>query len=172
MSMPQAVPVAEKDVFLKAYEREFHTTMRVLSAYPKDKLDLTADNLRSARDIATLFVGEQAVADMAMNGNIDFSAEPSPPASMDDIITMFETLFRRNIDRVRSLSENAYNSTVMFPTGPGTGAQLRTADVLWLTLYDMVHHRGQLSVYLRLAGGKVPSIYGPSADEMEQVFLI
>jgi uncharacterized damage-inducible protein DinB len=31
----------------------------------------------------------------------------------------------------------------------------------------LVHHRGQLTVYLRMAGGKVPGLYGPSADEME-----
>jgi uncharacterized damage-inducible protein DinB len=36
---------------------------------------------------------------------------------------------------------------------------------LWAMLADQIHHRGQLSVYLRMAGGKVPSIYGPSADE-------
>ena len=38
-------------------------------------------------------------------------------------------------------------------------------DVLWGILMDSIHHRGQFSVYLRMAGGKVPSIYGPSADE-------
>jgi len=37
--------------------------------------------------------------------------------------------------------------------------------VLWSVLMDQVHHRGQLSVYLRLVGAKVPSIYGPTADE-------
>ena len=36
--------------------------------------------------------------------------------------------------------------------------------VLWTALFDAVHHRGQLSVYIRPMGGKVPSIYGPSAD--------
>jgi uncharacterized damage-inducible protein DinB len=36
---------------------------------------------------------------------------------------------------------------------------------LWLMLMDSIHHRGQLSVYIRPAGGKVPSIYGPSGDE-------
>jgi uncharacterized damage-inducible protein DinB len=166
------MPATEKDVFLKAYEREFKTTMRVLNAYPKDKLDLTADNLRSARDIASLFVGEQAVVDMAMNGNIDFSAEPAGPSTIDELIAMFQGMFQKNIERVTNLSDTAYNAAVVFPTGPGTGSKLRTADVLWLTLYDMVHHRGQLSVYLRLAGGKVPSIYGPSADEVQNVFLI
>jgi MFS family permease len=37
--------------------------------------------------------------------------------------------------------------------------------LLWLAFFDVVHHRGQLSTYVRPMGGKVPSIYGPSADE-------
>jgi hypothetical protein len=162
----------EKEVFLKAFERECNTTLRVLNAYPKDKLDLKGDSLRSAREIAFLFIGEQAVADMAMNGNIDFGGDPSAPSSIAEIIGMFQGMFKKNIERVQKLSDQDYNSTVVFPTGPGTGATLRKADVLWLTLCDMVHHRGQLSVYVRLAGGKVPSIYGPSADETKQVYLV
>ena len=38
-------------------------------------------------------------------------------------------------------------------------------NMLWGFLFDMVHHRGQLSSYLRPMGGKVPAIYGPSGDE-------
>lgn len=38
-------------------------------------------------------------------------------------------------------------------------------DLLWFLLFDEIHHRGQFSIYLRMADGKVPSIYGPSADE-------
>jgi len=41
----------------------------------------------------------------------------------------------------------------------------RRGDVLWYSLHALIHHRGQLSVYLRMVGGKVPSIYGPSGDE-------
>ena len=36
--------------------------------------------------------------------------------------------------------------------------------LLWIALFDAVHHRGQLSAYIRPMGGKVPSIYGPSGD--------
>jgi uncharacterized damage-inducible protein DinB len=43
--------------------------------------------------------------------------------------------------------------------------QVPVSDILWIMLMDSIHHRGQLSVYVRMAGGKVPSIYGPSADE-------
>jgi uncharacterized damage-inducible protein DinB len=38
-------------------------------------------------------------------------------------------------------------------------------DMLWGFLFDGIHHRGQLSTYLRPMGAKVPSIYGPSADD-------
>ena len=41
----------------------------------------------------------------------------------------------------------------------------RRIDILWFLLHDQIHHRGQFSVYLRMAGGQVPSIYGPSGDE-------
>jgi uncharacterized damage-inducible protein DinB len=45
------------------------------------------------------------------------------------------------------------------------GHQLTVREVMWAELHDQIHHRGQFSVYLRLAGARVPSIYGPSADE-------
>jgi uncharacterized damage-inducible protein DinB len=57
------------------------------------------------------------------------------------------------------------NETVQFPVGRDQVAPLRRGDVLWMFLYDGIHHRGQVSVYQRIAGGKVRSIYGPSADE-------
>ncbi len=39
-------------------------------------------------------------------------------------------------------------------------------NMVWGFLFDMVHHRGQLTAYIRPMGGKVPAIYGPSADDM------
>ena len=62
-------------------------------------------------------------------------------------------------------SDQDLNLTIRIPLGPGTTGELRRIDVLWQQLLDQVHHRGQFSVYLRLAGAKVPSIYGPTADE-------
>ena len=38
-------------------------------------------------------------------------------------------------------------------------------DFLWYMFFDAIHHRGQLSTYIRPMGGKVPSIYGPSGDD-------
>lgn len=52
-----------------------------------------------------------------------------------------------------------------FFVAPKQMGDVRIMDIFWMMVMDMVHHRGQFSVYLRMAGGKVPSIYGPSADE-------
>ena len=49
--------------------------------------------------------------------------------------------------------------------GPGAEWSDTLENMFWGYLFDMVHHRGQLSAYLRPMGGKVPSIYGPSADD-------
>jgi len=57
------------------------------------------------------------------------------------------------------------NEEIDWMVGAGEFAKVRRGDILWMALHDMIHHRGQLSVYIRIAGGKVPSIYGPSADE-------
>jgi uncharacterized damage-inducible protein DinB len=57
------------------------------------------------------------------------------------------------------------NGMVKFFTGPKTIGEIPLIDFLRLMLHDEIHHRGQFSVYKRMADGRVPSIYGPSADE-------
>jgi uncharacterized damage-inducible protein DinB len=45
------------------------------------------------------------------------------------------------------------------------GRKFVADEFMLMMLHDQIHHRGQLTVYVRMAGGKVPSIYGPSADD-------
>jgi uncharacterized damage-inducible protein DinB len=159
--------MTEKEMFLNTWNREFQTTLKVLKAYPSIKLDLKPhERSRSAQDLAWTFVMEEAITDSIVKGKIDFSQPmPKPPASFDEIISAFQGTHTQMYDRVKNLSDADYNATIKFPVAPGEMGDLRRADVLWTMLMDSVHHRGQFSVYLRMAGGKVPSIYGPSADE-------
>ncbi|HEU0053964.1 MAG TPA: DinB family protein, partial [Longimicrobium sp.] len=55
--------------------------------------------------------------------------------------------------------------SVQFFVGPGKLGDVAKTQFMWFLLHDQIHHRGQFSIYLRIAGGKVPSIYGPTADE-------
>jgi uncharacterized damage-inducible protein DinB len=165
--MAQKQMVTEKDMFLQTFERECQTTLKLLKAYPAGKGDYKPhEKSRSARELAWIFVVEQAFADMALKGKLDFSQPmPKPPANYADVITAFEKASRDTRANVAKASEDDLGKTVQFPIGPGKMGDFRAQDVLWTTLMDQVHHRGQLSVYLRLAGAKVPSIYGPTADE-------
>ena len=66
---------------------------------------------------------------------------------------------------IRNATEEELRETVTFFVGPKQMGQYVRLDWCWFLLHDEIHHRGQFSVYLRMADGKVPSIYGPSADE-------
>ena len=157
----------EKDMFLQTLQRECATTLKVLRAYPSAKADFRPhEKSRTAKELAWTFAMEQGIADMALKGRIDFSQPmPPPPATFDEAVAAFERMGRETGTKVSNASDDQLYRTVQFPIGPGKMGDFRAFDILWTSLMDQVHHRGQFSVYLRLAGGKVPSIYGPTADE-------
>jgi len=159
--------MTEKDQLLQTMEREFPTTIKLMKAYPAAKGDLKPhERSKSAKDLAWTFVAEGFIADGALAGAIDLSkATPPAPASLGEVITAYERSYRTMVEKIKKTPDAELNKTVKFPTGPKQMGDLRRMDVLWMTVMDSVHHRGQFSVYLRMAGGKVPSIYGPSADE-------
>jgi len=156
----------EKEQLLSAMAREFPTTLRVLRAYPTAKGDLKPHaRAKSARELAWTFVIEQKACDMALDGALELGKLPKAPATLPEVIATYEATHRAFVDRLKRTPETDLNGTVQFMTGPKQMGDVRKMDILWLMLMDSVHHRGQLSVYLRMADGKVPSIYGPSADE-------
>lgn len=157
----------EKDMFLQTFEQECKTTLKLLRAFPAERGEYKPhEKSGSARQLAWTFVLEQGLASMAIDGTIDFKkGMPEAPATFAEIIPAFEKAAAGTAAKIAAASEEDLNKTVQFPVGPGKMGDLRRFDVVWSSLMDQVHHRGQLSVYLRLVGAKVPSIYGPSADE-------
>ena len=65
-----------------------------------------------------------------------------------------------NVSRLRALPAERWNGTLEF-----FGKQRPASPMAWSFLFDIVHHRGQITTYLRPMGSTVPQIYGPSADE-------
>ena len=157
----------EKDMYLQTFQRECETTLKVLKALPATQGDFKPhERSRTAKELAWNFVLEQGLAEMALKGRVDFSQPmPKPPAAYADAVAAFEKSYQETIARVKHAGDTELNRTVQFPVGPGQMGDFRGIDILWTALMDQIHHRGQFSVYLRLAGGKVPSIYGPTADE-------
>jgi uncharacterized damage-inducible protein DinB len=168
---PAAAPTPDAlQTLLAAMEREHATTLRVLRAFPQDKLDLQPHpKSKTARDLAWLFVQEQGLVEKALTTGFDWSTPPSAPPpvpeSLDEIIDAFEAAHGRVLALARGLSADELRQTVQFFVAPRTPGDIPKIDFLWFLLHDQIHHRGQFSVYLRMADGKVPSIYGPTADE-------
>ena len=160
----------EKEQFLDSYEKEHATTMRVLRAYPTDQLDLKPHpRCKTARELAWIFVIERGLGMRVYNNEfakgIPSGTPPSPPESWDELLAALEKAHKQLGDVVRGASDSDLSQKVRFFTGPKTMDDIPRIAFLWFLVSDQIHHRGQFSIYLRIAGGKVPSIYGPSADE-------
>jgi uncharacterized damage-inducible protein DinB len=155
------------DQLLDAVERETATTLKVLHAFPADQSDLRPHpRSKTALELAWMFTMELKVSLAALEDRLDLSGGfPPAPESLQEVIDTFEQGREDYIRTLRQATEAALAGTVGFPTGPGQFGQWDKLDFLWFMLCDQIHHRGQFSVYLRMSGAKVPSIYGPTADE-------
>jgi uncharacterized damage-inducible protein DinB len=170
LAMTKDSAIGPKQQLLDALEREFARTKRVLRAYPDDKLDLKPHaRAKSARELAWLLVTGPWLMSKAVTTGFDWSKPsppPPPPATLAAILEGLEREHKQLVDVLRPTAESKLTSgTVKFLVAPKTLGDIPTIEFLWFILFDHVHHRGQFSVYLRMADGKVPSIYGPSADE-------
>jgi uncharacterized damage-inducible protein DinB len=156
----------EKDHYLAAFDREYEITMRLLRAYPAAKSTLKVnDRLRDAMDLATMFTISQNIAVVSLGDTVMPSEHGPRPASWDALLSGFQAAHAEAMTKLRAMSPEAMNGMITIPVGPKQIGQMRRGDALWMFLYDTIHHRGQFSVYARIAGAKVPSIYGPTADE-------
>ncbi len=164
------VTPAEKQRFLDVYEKEHATTMRVLRAFPAEQAELRPHaQCKTARELAWVFVIERGLGTLVFD-DVFASGGPSgetpkAPESWDAVLTALEQAHVQFRDLVRSMPEDKLGQPVKFFVAPKKLGDVRRMDFAWFLLHDQIHHRGQFSIYLRMAGGKVPSIYGPTADE-------
>ena len=158
--------MTEKDMFLQTFEREYQTTLRVLKAYPPDRADLRpAPKSKTALELAWVLVLNQGVIVPTLENKLEMGAFPPAPKSWNEVIPALEAAHKEALTRLERTQEEDWNRTIQLPVAPKTMGDLRTGEALWFFLSDTIHHRGQFTVYLRIAGGKVPSVYGPTADE-------
>jgi uncharacterized damage-inducible protein DinB len=156
-----------KQQFLDAFTREHQTTLKVIRALPADQGHFQPHpRSQNAKALIWTFAIEQALTVNALKGTLKMPPTfPPVPETLAEAIAAFERAAAETIDTVKRSSDAHFDATSPFMGGPGKFVDFPNVDLVWLMLNDQIHHRGQLSVYVRMAGGKVPSIYGPSADE-------
>ena len=156
-----------KRQYLEVFSREFPTTLRVMKAFPPGKDDFKPhERSYAASRLVHTFSMENAVVYKAIRGELTMPPDlPAAPATYAEAVANYERGAKELMAAVEEMPESRLLEEMNFFTGPRQKGMVPISQVMWLMLMDSIHHRGQLSIYIRMAGGKVPSIYGPSADE-------
>lgn len=139
--------------------------LKVLKALPKDKLDYKPhERSPSARQLVWTLASELAACiDVARLHRAEWKIEPPPP--LEKMLQLFEERSNELYECVSAMDESSWERFAQLYSEGKLVFERPTGEYLWMVHFDAIHHRGQLSTYLRPMGAKVPSIYGPSADE-------
>jgi uncharacterized damage-inducible protein DinB len=98
-------------------------------------------------------------------GELDMAGfVPSTDAKVGDAVAALNRSFDEARQIAGTLSDEAWGKPARLMAGTKVEWETTLGQMVWGFLLDLIHHRGQLSVYIRPMGGKVPPIYGPSAD--------
>jgi uncharacterized damage-inducible protein DinB len=153
--------------FADVFARESATTRRVLAALPEGQSEFRPyPEAPSARELAAIFsLGQGAIAGALTNNWAWPPQFPPTPETFAEVVAAFDATAHAVRAALAATPESRLYEKVPFFTGPKQMGEIRVIDLIWFMQLDQIHHRGQLSVYLRMAGGKVPSIYGPSKHE-------
>ena len=150
----------ERSLFTRFWTRESETTAKVISRIPEGSDYRPDPKSRTAKEIAWQIVWEEKMLiDAIEKGKAEW-APPPVPATMKEIVDAYEKQSATMPDRVNALPADRWDGELDF-----FGHERSVSGMAWSFLFDLVHHRGQISTYLRPMGAKVPQIYGPSADE-------
>jgi uncharacterized damage-inducible protein DinB len=150
-------------VELRTFERESGTTLRMLEAVPVDKADYRPDTIsKSAFDLAWhIAAAENMFLTAVAEGKFTFGVpRPESIRTAADIASWYAQRSQENAARISKLSPEELTRKVDF-----RGVfEAPAVTFIGLALRHTAHHRGQLSLYLRPMGAKVPAIYGESYD--------
>jgi uncharacterized damage-inducible protein DinB len=150
----------------KQRKSEVPKFVAVLKALPPGRLDYRPDpKARTAAELAWVLAAEEAALVSLLDTGTVRWKEEKPPSRIEDIVAVFETNAAAVNEKLDRLDEAGWEKKGRFLMDEAPAWEDSIGEFVWGFLFDAIHHRGQLSTYLRPMGGKVPSIYGPSADD-------
>jgi uncharacterized damage-inducible protein DinB len=156
-----------RGVYLPGLKNEHRLTKSVIEAIPLDKGDYRPDEIsKSALDLAWhIAATEMRFMEVVPAGEFDFTPRPRPDSIKNsaDLAAWYTDNFEPHFEKLTKVTNAQLLKIVDF-----RGIfQLPAVMYLNFALHHSVHHRGQLSMYLRPMGAKVPAIYGESYDSAE-----
>jgi uncharacterized damage-inducible protein DinB len=162
------------ELLLPEFNQEMATTRRVLERVPEDKLSWKPHDKSMSMDRLAGHVAEMVgwVAESIEKDFVDFAPvggtpmQPTIATSRQQLLEIFDKNCDRGRKALAGASDEEFMKNWSLKRGGETLFTMPKLNVIrTFCLNHVVHHRAQLSVYLRLNNVAVPSIYGPTADE-------
>ena len=155
---------------LAEMEREANTTRKMLERVPDDKFDWKPHaKSMNVRSLATHIAELPGWVTMAIHTDgLDFAAspyEPRPIQSNAELMQYFEEMLADTKNNLANADEATFGKTWTLSHGDNVLYEAPKEDVIRMAYSQIVHHRAQMGVYLRLLDVPIPGSYGPSADE-------
>ena len=156
----------ELEMFLSAWDREAESTLKLLRALPATQYDFRPDaGGRSLGELAWHLAEGDAYMSLGVeNGRFAMDAKPpniERPRTIEALAPGYERIHREAVARIRKLKPEDLDRSVPFFVGDRL-----IREILWtMIISHTIHHRGQLSLMCRLAGGQAPGLYGPNREE-------
>lgn len=138
----------------------------VLAAVPEEGLDYQADpKARTARALIEHLIGHNLdLIELLEDGAIHHRNQV-PFETVESAVAQFDESFGTLMERLDDIDDARWNAEGRFFAGDHLVMAAPCQQLAWMFFFDAIHHRGQLSTYLRPMGSRVPAIYGPSADD-------
>ena len=150
----------DRALFNEFWENESKTTRKVIARIPEGSTYRPDPKSRTASEIAWQIACEEKMLIEALEtGKAEWNP-PTAPATIKDLLDIYERQCADIVRRLKALPRARWDGSLEF-----FGSERPASPMAWSFLFDIVHHRGQISTYLRPMGSTVPQIYGPSGDE-------
>ena len=147
-------------------QAEYPVFIKVLKALPQDRFDYRPhERSPSAAEVVwTLALETKACCELVDSGQVNWKPVP-PPADPKAILAAFQEHSAALDDRLRQMNDAGWQKSAQLLINDKLEREATVGEFLWYIFFDAIHHRGQLSAYIRPMGGQVPAIYGPSGDD-------
>jgi uncharacterized damage-inducible protein DinB len=160
--------MTDREFFLSRRPEEFKMFQDVLRALPADKIGYKPhDRSPSAQQIMWIIAQEhESCVELLDTGRTEWREQAAPNAA--EISRRFDTAWRAIDERAKKLDDAGWTRKGEFLYEGKVVDTKAVGEFLWFILFDAIHHRGQLTTYIRPMGGRVPAVYGPSADTQQE----
>jgi uncharacterized damage-inducible protein DinB len=161
------MPSNELERFITNWNREAESTAKLLRALPPSQYDFRPDQGgRSVGELAWhIAEGDAYMSHGIENGGFTMNMKPpnmERPRTVEALAPGYERIHREAVARIGKLTPDDLDREIEF-----FGSQVAIRNILWdMIICHGVHHRGQLALMCRLAGGQTPGLYGPNREEM------